>query len=150
MTTALANQQGKIAPLASIESSNILARYHTETVADIAQSLGVSDVAVYLKLLKDKPDEWKEHQAAKALADYELAEKQMKEAPDPLSLSRARELVRSMQWKLERVCRRIYGQDQPPAGAAQVAIQINLRRSGATDQHENVVVQTHAIDSIKS
>ena len=53
-------------------------------------------------------------------------------AQTPLDLTRAREQLRSAQWDLERVCRRIYGQDQPPAGMNAVQININLRGDAAT------------------
>jgi hypothetical protein len=48
-----------------------------------------------------------------------------------LSLSRARERLKAAQWDLERVCRRIYGQDAPPQGVNAVQININLKRVGS-------------------
>ena len=45
-----------------------------------------------------------------------------------LRLARARELWKRATWYAERRDRARYGQDQPPNGAAQVEIQINLRR----------------------
>ena len=48
-----------------------------------------------------------------------------------VDLARARESLRSAQWDLERVCRRIYGQDAPPNAAQAVQININLRAHAA-------------------
>ena len=67
----------------------------------------------------------------------------METASDALSLARARERVRAAQWELERTCRRIYGQDQPPAGVNAVQININLRR----DQAQAVEVKDITPDS---
>ena len=49
-----------------------------------------------------------------------------------LSLSRARERLKAAQWDLERICRRIYGQDQAVDASGKVSININLGQSGAT------------------
>lgn len=97
-------------PLAAVHSQQILDSYHQRTIAEIAAEFGVSDVAIYLKLLREVPEEWKEHQAAKALSEFEAAEQEFRNCGDMLSLARAREAVRSAAWKLERTCRRIYGQ----------------------------------------
>jgi hypothetical protein len=61
----------------------------------------------------------------------------MDRAANPLDLARAREQLRGAQWDLERVCRRIYGQDVAQVAQA-VQVNINLRRESATDavQHE--------------
>lgn len=123
-------------PLAEVSPKAILARYLSdESTKDIAASYGVTRQALGQFLLKTAEDEWRNAQVARALARKEAAEDDLeneKRTPDALSLARTRERLKAAQWDLERVCRRIYGQDQPPAGAAQVAIQINLRRSGAT------------------
>ena len=66
------------------------------------------------------------------------AENELDGATNALDITRARERLRAAQWDLERVCRRIYGQDAPPAGVNAVQININLRSERATNavQHE--------------
>jgi hypothetical protein len=117
----LAMNAGK--PLAEIEGAEaILSRYENgEGIEAIALDLKIAPQAIYRYLSKHAQEEWKEYQAANALHEYQVAEDQLKTAPDGVALSRARELVRSQQWKLERVLRKIYGQDAP-----QVNVQINL------------------------
>ena len=133
MTTALANLQGQLAPLNKVDPKAVLDRYLSdESTKDIAASYGVTRQALGQFLLKAAEDDWRNAQVARALARKEAAEDDLENAektPDALSLARTRERLKAAQWDLERVCRRIYGQDQPPNGAAQVAIQINLRRS---------------------
>lgn len=120
----------KSGALANVDPASVLARYEQgERIADIANSHGVSDVAIYRWLLTHAEDAWREHQAAHALSRLERAEADLADAersPDAVSIARARELARSAQWKLERTWRRIYGQDVP-ANLAAVQISINLR-----------------------
>jgi hypothetical protein len=125
----------------------ILQRYLSdETTKEIAASYGVTRQALGQYLLKVAESEWKEAQVARALARKESAEDDLEDAektPDMLSLSRARERLKAAQWDLERVCRRIYGQDAPPQGVNAVQININLRREDATNavQHEAIDVE---------
>jgi predicted DNA-binding protein YlxM (UPF0122 family) len=116
----------------------ILQRYLSdETTKEIAASYGVTRQALGQYLLKVAESEWKEAQVARALARKESAEDDLEDAektPDMLSLSRARERLKAAQWDLERVCRRIYGQDAPPQGVNAVQININLKRVGSEPQ----------------
>lgn len=96
-----------------------------EQVADIAIEYETSDVTIYALLLREHETEWKETQTARALAKKERLNKEVEEAkaamraaPDALSLARERDrakaceiLLRSAQWELERLLRRLYGQD---------------------------------------
>jgi hypothetical protein len=106
----------------------------------MAPQYGVSDVTIYALLLREHEDDWKEVQKARALARKERAEEKCRTAPDVLSLARAREELRSAQWELERLLRRLYGQDQQVQNGAAVSINITLRRENATD--ERVVSST--------
>lgn len=110
-------------PLADLDDAlPILNRYEAgETIEVIAASLGISSIAVYRWLTRKAEAQWKEYQAARALADYESAEQELRTATDGVTLGRARELLKSQQWKLERVLRKIYGPD-----AQQVNVQINI------------------------
>lgn len=94
----------------------------------MAPEYGVSDVTIYALLLREREDDWKEVQRARALARLERAQGEMETAPDVLSLARARERVRSAQWELERLMRRLYGQDAPAHVGSAVQINISLRR----------------------
>lgn len=101
------------APLAKITAESILDRYEQgELIREIAEKLNVSDVAVYRHLLTRAPEQWRDYQAARALKKLSDAEAKLESAADHLSLSRAREQVRSAQWELERLLSRLYGQKQ--------------------------------------
>jgi len=115
-------------PLKHADAKAALARYLSdESTKDIAESYGITRQALGQWLLKTAEQEWKDAQVARAIARKEQADEEIEGAADILSLGRAREKLRSAQWDLERVCRRIYGQDQPPPGSA-VQINIMLRR----------------------
>jgi hypothetical protein len=130
MTTALANRRGQLAPLKDVDPKDVLERYLAEeTGPQIAASYGVTKAALSYFMLKHAEEQWKEAQVVKALTRKEDAETKLETASNALDLARARELLRAAQWDLERVCRRIYGQDAPPQGVNAVQININLRRS---------------------
>lgn len=122
--------------LREADPKQILARYLSdESTQDIAASYGVTRQALGQFLLKNAEDEWKDAQVARALARKEKAEDDLESAektPDMLSLSRVRERLKAAQWELERVCRRIYGQDAGAQAAQAVQININLRRDAQT------------------
>lgn len=96
-----------------------------ERLIDIAPSYGVSHAAICMALLEYAEDDWKRAQVAKALAELENTIDQRNEASDALKLARARDAEKSAQWKLERLCRRLFGQDAPES-AGRVHISINL------------------------
>lgn len=152
MTTALANTKGLQNPLKDVDPNAVLNRYLAgETSTEIAATFDVTKQALSYWLINKAETEWKSVQLVKALTRKEQADQIIETAANPLDLARGREMLRSAQWDLERVCRRIYGQDQPPAGAAQVAIQINLRRSDATVavQHGDSAVIDGSVDRTK-
>ena len=122
----------RIASLPAAELNTLLdrviAQYGAGTsVYAIANELGVEHTTLYRHLVKHREGEWRDAKVGRALAELEEAEEALKTAPDPLALTRARERCRAAQWQLERLMRRIYGQDAPSAGQA-VNININLRR----------------------
>ena len=122
----------------------ILQRYLSdESTKDIAASYGITRQALGQFLLKHAEEEWKDAQVARALARKEQAEDEIERAGDALSLARARELLRAAQWDLERVCRRIYGQDAPVSAQA-VQVVINLRREAEIQrQNPDISVEDH-------
>lgn len=104
----------------------------------MAVQFSLSDVTCYALLLREHEAEWKEAQKARAMARLERAQHELKTAPDALSLARAREEVRAAQWELERLLRRLYGQDAPQQAQA-VQININLRRTNGELSTEEIV-----------
>ena len=115
-------------------ASQVLHRYMAgEQIADMAPEYDTSDVTLYAVLLREHQDAWKEVQTARALARLERHQQEMKDAKDALSLARGRELVRSAQWELERLLRRLYGQDQVPASLVSVHYNIGIGRNPGTE-----------------
>lgn len=113
-------------------ATEVLTRYiNGEQVADMAPEYNVSDVTIYALLLRDHEADWKEVQRARALARLERRQNEMDRATDMLSLARAKEGVRSAQWELERLLRRLYGQDAPAMATAPIQINIGIVRSAA-------------------
>lgn len=98
-----------------------------ESVYKIAAELGVEHTTLYRHLVKEREDEWRDAKISRALAELEEAEEELKTGRDGLALTRARERCRAAQWHLERLMRRIYGQDSGLAKAQAVQININLR-----------------------
>lgn len=91
----------------------VLERYaNGEQVAAMAPDYDLSDVTLYALLLAEVESPWKDLQTARALARLERANQDLIDALDPLSLARARELVRSAQWELERLLSRLYSPKQ--------------------------------------
>ena len=94
------------------DPKDILLRYLSdESTEVIAATYNVTRQALGQFLLRHAEEDWKEAQVARAIARKEKAEDQLETADDPLKLAKARELLKAAQWDLERVCRRIYGQD---------------------------------------
>jgi predicted transcriptional regulator len=130
VSTALASTQGALNPLKEVKADMILARYLAEeSTTQIAKSLGVTRSALNYWLLENCEKEWRTAQVIRAMKRKEDAEDAIDQASDALTLARAREALRAAQWDLERVCRRIYGQDVPVNAGAGVQININLRRT---------------------
>ena len=118
-------------------SASLLERYMDgESVVEIAQSLGVSTARVYLILIEHSEDGWKSSQVAMALKRLDEAKAGIDSARDQVDIARARESARIAQWDLERVCRRVYGQDAMPVlGQGMVQINIDLgERKRAIEQ----------------
>ena len=158
--TALAKRPLKTLPAdkrAEIAQEVLQAYQSGEEIADLAPSYGVSDVTLYALLVRDHEEAWKDAQRSRALAkksrannDLENLRQQLKamesadSPPDALSLARIREQIRlaevqckRAEWELERVYRRVYGQDSQADGAGRVSITLNI---GAKSGEEKTVV----------
>lgn len=109
------------------------------SIYTIAEQLGVDNATIYRQLVKHRPDDWREVRAARYHAQIEEAEREMKEARDPLAVTRAREQLANARWMLERLQRSIYGQEDRGSGGNAVQININLRRDRGGDETVQVV-----------
>jgi transposase-like protein len=124
-----------------------------QEIADIAPSYGVSDVTLYALLLRDHEPAWKVAQESRAVVKRDSALNDLstlrtklweaEQAHDALSLAQIREQVRlaeiqakRAEWELERVMRRIYGQDVVSDQAGRVSITLNI---SAPQQQEKIV-----------
>lgn len=104
------------------DPKQILLRYLSdESTTTIAADHGVTRQALVQYLLRNAEEDWKDAQVARAIARKEKAEDDLSEARDPLELAKARELLKSAQWDLERVCKRIYGIDR-----AELNLNVNI------------------------
>ena len=151
MTTALASIKGRLNPLKNVDPKDVLDRYLAEeTSTQIAQSLGVTRAALSYWLLRHAEAQWKDAQVVKALKRKEDAETALEGAATVIDIARARELLKAAQWDLERVCRRIYGQDSIPAGA-NIQINIGIARQqmqeNSTEAAQVVDIPGNAADS---
>lgn len=119
----------------------ILQRYLSdESTKDIAKDYGVTRQALGQYLMQTVEEEWKSAQVSRAQARKEAADDVYDKAQadletaidrDARELSLARVKVaeaqrRAAQWDLERICRRIYGQDVTPDQLGRVSITLNI------------------------
>jgi transposase-like protein len=112
----------------------ILSHYENgASIYDLAEKLGVNNATLYRALKKYRLEDWKEIASARYEAEIEDSEKELKSAADMLAVTRARERMAAARWKLERIDRKIYGQDQPAVGNA-VQVNISLRRDAAIEE----------------
>lgn len=119
--------------------NEILERYLAgETSTQIAETMGVTRAALSFYLLKHAEEQWKDAQVVKAIRRKEDAEVSLDDAKDVFEVSKAREILKSAQWDLERICRRIYGQEQQN-NQSPVVINIGIKRAITIDQDKVTV-----------
>jgi hypothetical protein len=118
-----------------------------ESTKDIAAEYGMTRGGLNDLFLRHCEDDWRRVQIARALMRKEEAEDEFdRTAGDGLSLARAREKLRSAQWDLEKLLRRMFGQDQPLT-ASNVVINIGgITRQGATIEHSPGTEDAQVID----
>ena len=99
---------------------------------DIAKHFGLSKGALCMALLEYAEDDWKRAQVARAVARVERA-KAIREAmfngekqPTTEMLNLARDDEKSAQWELEKLNRRLFGQDAGSETAGRVSITLNI------------------------
>lgn len=149
MTTAVASKRSQLHPLKDVNPEDVLERYLAEeSGADIAKTYGVTRAALSYFMLKHAEDQWKSAQLVKALMRKDEADSKIENAKDALELGKAREMLRSAQWDLERVCRRVYGQDSPTqSSSVQININLSRRDASALDSRTRQSVQPQQYDS---
>lgn len=91
---------------AGLDPDHVLELYLTaETTSEIAAQLGVRRHTLVRWLRAQRPEQWKQVQAVRAMCRKDDGENGVAVACDALSLARARELLRAGQWELERLDR---------------------------------------------
>lgn len=121
---------GGMALLVGADPRVILQRYLSDQSSeDIARDYGCTRQALARFMLNHAEEGWKEAQVARAIARKERAEDDLETAADPLSLASARERLKAAQWDLERVCRRVYGQDRAQVHVHIMDLGERLRRA---------------------
>jgi hypothetical protein len=107
-----------------------LARWAADgKLRDIADELGTSCSALNRALLKHRLEDWREIQVARAVTLLETAKDELESAA-PDEVPRARERLKSAQWDLERLSRRLFGAANTAPSTSGVTI--NLHIGGAT------------------
>ena len=105
--------ESKLSPIipAHLDPREVLERYLAEPhTSKIAESYGVTRRNL-TRWLKDVcPVEWKQVQVVRALIFKEDGNEGLETAQDALALARAREMVKSAQWDLERLDSATFGQ----------------------------------------
>ena len=139
--------------VSALDPKQIIDQYlHGKTTPQIAKELGISRQALNAWLKRTDEDGWRVAQTVLAEEEVDAAkdyrasiqvrlEQADKDERDRLNiaLACARDAERSAQWRLERVCRRIYGQDSPPSSVVPVQININLKPDAAA--HSAVITE---------
>ena len=96
------------------------------TTSGIAAKLGLRRSSLTLWLREKCPEDWKNVQLAKAHMRKEDGDEGIEVASDPMQLARAREMLRSGQWDLERLDSANYGQKQEVTVVNEVRIETVL------------------------
>lgn len=99
-----------------------------ETMLDIAAEFGVTRHRLYQLLAVHAQDAWKSSQIARALMNLDDAEESLPTCKDLVELGAARERIKSAQWQLEKLHRRLFGNDQPSNSGQVVQINIEITR----------------------
>jgi hypothetical protein len=160
-STALAKRPlSNVAPerRAQIAQEVLSAYEEGREIAEVAPNYDCSDVTLYALLIRDHEEQWKQAQVSRAVAksariakDLDELRTQLRSAKqegtetphDSLSLARIQHQIRlaevqakRAEWELERVYRRVYGQDHAQDTGGRVSITLNI---GAAQQSEKIV-----------
>ena len=110
------------------DPQEVINRYlQGESTVEIAKSFGATRWALNYWLLKHAEEQWRDAQMVKAMRRKDEAEELLDKAVDVFEVSKARELLKSAQWELERICKRYYGTESA-TNQSQVTINIGIKR----------------------
>ena len=93
----------------AVAQSAIVRYLNGEDATKIAETHQITRQRLYQVMSETDPEGWRQAQAARALAEFDRTYEAMRDASDPLSLARAREMHKSAQWVMERLLRKLYG-----------------------------------------
>lgn len=110
-----------------------------ENLPDIAAEIGVTRHRIYQLMAEHAEEAWKSAQIARALMNLDNAELQLEGAATMVEVAACTARVKSAQWQLERLHRRLFAQEQ--AAAAQ-AVQINISIEREPNNMSNAVTVT--------
>lgn len=110
-----------------LDPREVLERYLKERhTSQIAKSYGVSRANLVRWLRDVVPAEWKNVQVVRALIFKEDGTEGLETADNALALARAREMVKSAQWDLERLDSSNYGQKQEVTHTVRPVLNISI------------------------
>lgn len=148
MSAVMVAEEKKLPKLAGKEADPqaIIQQYlDGKKTEEIAKHFGITRQGLGYWLRKHAETEWKESQVIAALERKDKAEdiyddiQRRIETADKderdrltLMLSLAREKLKAAQWDLERVCRRIYGDDRAAQVSGLASLTIEIRGGSAT------------------
>ena len=113
--TENASESTQLSPIipANLDPNEVLQRYLAERhTSGIAESYGVTRRNLVRWLREVAPEQWKQVQIVRAITFHEDGQEGLESAEDALALARAREIVKSGQWTLERLDSENYGPKQ--------------------------------------
>lgn len=97
-----------------------------DKLEDVAKDVRMSAPTLHRTLYKYAEDEWKEVQVSRMQAKYDAALESFEKSEGILEITRTKELVKSLQWQLERLNRRLYGADTPKDAVGRITINLNM------------------------
>jgi hypothetical protein len=136
------NDEGKVQAIPDgLNPKEVLDLYLTEeTTSQIAARYGVRRKSLVAWLRQVAPEEWRAVQLIRAHDRKEIGNEQLEDAPDALSLARARELVKSAQWDLQAL-------DPDYRPKQEVTVQISDLGDRLRRAKERVIDASHQIVS---
>jgi helix-turn-helix resolvase-like protein len=129
--------KGRAVSLLNDENDEVIAealqRYvNGESVQDVCKDLNVSRGTIYNWMLADLGPEKYKTLVRKALAaKIRRGDEMLETAPDPLNMSRGREMAKFARQDFERRCPDIYGQKQEVKHTGNLGPLINIQLSGS-------------------
>lgn len=138
---------------ADLDVQHVLDLYLTyRTTSQIAKDLGITRKSLVRWIVDKAPEQWKKVQVVRALCKKEDGDEGIESCVDALSLARAREMLKSGQWDLERLDSRTYGPKQEITANVQPILNIMVMAAPqqlAISPSNNVIEHAHAVDKVE-